>query len=108
MRALVAVPRGIVTQRGVRRTFRYFPLFDTADSIITEGLDLRRRWAYRRVEQIETDRTSYNKFNTVGGNVKRMSFDFDAQLEQDKMPTKYPKKAPNDIDPDDDKDPTVH
>ena len=24
------------------------------------------RWAYKWVEQIETDRTSYNKFNTVG------------------------------------------
>jgi len=106
VRALVAVPRDVVTERGVRRTFRYFPLFDTLDSIIKEGLDLRRRWAYKRVQQIETDRKSYNKFNTVGGSIRSMSFDFDAQLKQDEMPTKYPKKAPADIDPEDDKDPS--
>jgi hypothetical protein len=108
VRALVAVPRDVVTERGVRRTFRYFPLFDTADGIVKEGLDLRRRWAYKRVEQIATDRKSYNKFNSVGGTIGPMSFNFDAQLKQDRMPTKYPKKAPHDIDKDDDKDPTVH
>jgi hypothetical protein len=108
VRALVAVPRDVLTPRGVRRTFRYFPLFDTADTIIKEGLDLRRRWAYKRVEQIVADRKSYNKFNRVGGTIGPMSFDFDAQLKQDRMPTKYPKKVPYDIDKDDDKDPTVH
>jgi hypothetical protein len=108
VRALVAVPRDVVTQRGVRRTFRYFPLFDTLDTIVKEGLDLRRRWAYKRVQQIDTDWKSYNKFNRVGGTIGRMSFDFDAQLKQDRMPSKYPKKAPHDIDKEDDKDPTVH
>jgi hypothetical protein len=102
VRALVAVPREITTQKGVRKTFRYFPLYDTQDIIIAEGLDLRRRWAGKRVEQIETDRVSYNEFNTVGGNIPQMSFDFDATLAENAMPTKYPKKAPDDIDEEDD------
>ena len=42
VRALVAVPQERITPKGVSRSFRYFPLFQTEADIVAAGLDLRR------------------------------------------------------------------
>lgn len=102
-RALVAVPRERITQDGVSKTFRYYPLLETEAPIIRSGLSLRRNWAYKRVEQIENDRLAYNEGNIFGQTIDQMSFDFDARLKRAAMPTNYPKSAPANVDPEDDR-----
>ena len=72
VRALIAVPVEKITENGVRRSFSYYPLFDTEAVIIRHGLGLRRGWAYKRVEQIELDRLSYNDYNTLGQMIPTM------------------------------------
>lgn len=102
VRALIAVPTGRLTQSGVRRSFAYYPLFETPARIIQRGLDVRRGWAYKRVEQIEQDRQSYNDNNTRGETIPQMSFNFDAVLQRNAMPTTYPAAPPANIDDEDD------
>jgi hypothetical protein len=102
VRALIAVPVERITPKGIRRSFSYYPLFETEATIIQHGLSLRRGWAFKRVEQIETDRQSYNDNNSLGQEIPQMSFNFDAMLARSAMPTTYPTAPPSDIDDEDD------
>ena len=54
------------------------------------------------MEQIATDRESYNDNNEMGQTIKPMSFNFDALLERKAQPTSYPLSAPDDTDEEDD------
>lgn len=102
VRALIAVPKEEITPTGVKRSFGYYPLFETPAKTIYRGLDMRRGWAGKRVEQIYDDRESYNEFNVLGEKIPEMSFNFDEVLARKKMPTTYPTAAPEDADDEDD------
>lgn len=104
VRALVAVPRDSITPTGVKRSFGYFPLFETHAVIIKQGLSLRSNWAYKRVEQIYTDRLSFNDYNIFGETIEPMSFNFDKRLVESAMPTTYPDAPPAGDDDDDNLD----
>jgi hypothetical protein len=101
VRALIAVPRQSITPNGVKRSFGYYPLFETHADVIQSGLSLRSTWAFKRVEQIHTDRESYNDNNIFGETIPQMSFDFDKRLKESQMPTTYPDAPPDDQDEDD-------
>lgn len=103
VRALHAIPYHEVTPDGVRQGFRYYPLFTTDAEKIKLSLQWKRKNALNRVVQIENDRLSYNDNNIFGATIDSMSFDFDTELEERRLPTEYPESAPDDIDDDDDR-----
>jgi hypothetical protein len=103
IRALIAVPREVVTPDGIETSFRYFPILETEPNIIESGLRLRHGWTFRRVQQIQNDLLGYNEDNIFGATIKQFSFNFDAMLDRAAMPTSYPKAAPEGIDDEDDR-----
>jgi hypothetical protein len=102
VRALHAVPYEEPTLDGMRQGYRYYPLFTTEPDKIKLSFQLRRLGALNRVVQIETDRVSYNDNNVFGAKIEQMSFDFDTEFAERRMPTDYPDSAPDDIDQEDD------
>ncbi len=102
VRALHALPYEERTPQGTKYGFRYYPLFTTDPQTIKRSFQLRRTWAFKRVQQIETDRLSYNDNNQFGAFIEQISFDFDTELNERNMPTVYPTSAPDGIDDEDD------
>jgi hypothetical protein len=96
VRALHAVPYEKQTPDGPKHGFKYYPLFTTEAETIKTSFGLRRVWAYKRVEQIEQDRLSYNDNNVFGSKIEQMSFDFDKTMLDRKQPTEYPTTPPED------------
>ena len=101
VRALIAVPGEVSTPDGPKRTFKYYPLFQTEPGRIESGLKLRLNWAFKRVEQVDTDWHSYNENNELGAKMKQLDFDFKKRLEQGAMPETYPDAPPDELDEDD-------
>ncbi|MQA30286.1 MAG: hypothetical protein GEU82_10675 [Luteitalea sp.] len=106
VRALHALRYEEITPKGVRQGVKYYPLFTTVADIIKETFQIRKGWAYNRVEQIETDRLSYNDNNVFGATIDQMSFDFDKEMLDRSQPTTYPAAPPDDIDSEDDYKPS--
>ena len=101
VRALLAVPV-TDTDEGGNRRYGYFPLFQTEPERVEMGLKLRRIWAYKRVEQIDVDRESYNDNNIFGATIEQLDFNFEQTLQDAKMPTEWSDTPPDDIDDEDD------
>jgi len=102
VRALIAVPGEISTPDGPKTTFKYYPLFQTDPGRIESGLKLRLNWAFKRVEQVDTDWHSYNENNDYNAKLRQLDFDFRRRLDERAMPETYPDSPPDDVDEEDD------
>jgi hypothetical protein len=102
VRALVAVPIESPDEGGGRKFF-YFPLFTTEAEKVAVGLKLRLTWAYKRVEQVETDRESYNDNNIFGAKIEQLELNFEKRLADSRMPTVWSDEPPEGFDDEDDR-----
>lgn len=100
VRALLAVP--VTDDADGTRKYGYFPLFQTLPGRVEVGLKLRTRWAFKRVEQIEIDWSSYNDNNIFGVKIAQLDFNFEQALVDAKMPTEWSDNPPDGIDDEDD------
>ena len=101
VRALIAVPGEMSTPEGSKRSFKYYPLFQTEPVKIQAGLNLRLNWAFTRVEQVDTDRRSYDENNKFGATLKPLDFDFQKRLQERGMPQTYPDTPTDELDEED-------
>ena len=80
----------IMTADGPRRHFTYHPLFTTRAETIRQSFQLRRRAAFADVSQLWLDFESYNDNNIFGDELEEPDFNFNKDLEELRLPTKYP------------------
>jgi len=79
----------VQTPKGIRWRSRWYKTFEMPPDKMRVAGQLRRRSAYRDVLQIHIDFESYNDNNVFKATLEQLDFNFNADIEESRMPTKY-------------------
>ena len=85
-----------VTPRGPKRRSRWYTIDDAPPDHMRASCQLRRRAALADVVQLKLDFDSYNDNNRFGATLPDFDYDFNKDIEEMGMPTKYPSDSPDD------------
>lgn len=89
----------VQTQDGTKKRSIWKELFHAPAEHMKASFQLRRRAAFRDVQQLHFDFGSYQDNNVFGAHLEPMDFDFNKDIEESTLPTTYP-----DSDGDDDEE----
>lgn len=98
------IPIDVQTPKGLKRRWTYKELFHAPEEHMKLSFQLRRRAAWRDVQQLSFDFASYQDNNVFGATLQPMDFDFNKDLAESQLPTTYPSEPLDPLADDDDDD----
>jgi hypothetical protein len=78
------------TPSGPKKRSIWKELFHAPVEHMKASFQLRRRAAFRDVQQLHFDFESYQENNVLGAQLEPMDFDFNKDIEESNLPTTYP------------------
>lgn len=102
VRANLPIIEEVMTNDGIKRRSRWYPLFQAPANVARSSFALRRRAAFADIQQLHFDFMSYNENNKSGEVLDEMDYNFNADLLDTAQPTEYPEGPDFDDEDEDD------
>jgi hypothetical protein len=93
VRANLPITEEVMTSEGVKRTSRWYPLFDAPPDVAKNSFQFRRKISLSGVVQLHLDFLSYNENNPFDATLDPLEYNFTKDIEELEQPTTYMDEA---------------